>query len=79
MEYSDPDTIQNQADARCGREFARYDGLAQDSSAFSYDEIIPNDWSWSQADRLLVCIAYLSTDQYPNGAPVDYSIKGSNQ
>ncbi len=77
--YPGDSNIDNEADARCSAAFRAYDGTDSSDSALSYDYIDPDAYSWPQGDRRLVCIAYDSTSQYPGGAPVDYSIKGSDQ
>jgi DivIVA domain-containing protein len=77
--YPGDSKIDNEADARCSAAFRAYDGTDSSDSALSYDYIDPDSYSWPPGDRRLVCIAYNSTSQYPDGAPVDYSIKGSGQ
>ncbi len=77
--YPGDSRIDNEADARCNAAFRAYDGTDYSDSALSYDYIDPDVYSWPPGDRQLVCIAYNSTSQYPGGAPVDYSIKGSDQ
>ncbi len=77
--YPGDSKIDNEAAARCDAAFLAYDGTGYPDSALSYDYIDPDAYSWPPGDRRLVCIAYNSTSQYPGGAPVDYSIKGSDQ
>lgn len=78
--YAGDNTVEYQADDRCTIAFIAYDGTTPDNSMFTYDyvEPVPAD-DWASGDRWLVCVAYDSTSQYPGGAPVDYSIKGSNR
>jgi DivIVA domain-containing protein len=79
MAYPGDSKVGNQADARCNAEFVKY-GTANSVSAFTYTPIIPGPADdWASGDRWLVCVAYESTSQYPGGAPVAYSIKGSQQ
>jgi hypothetical protein len=78
--YPGDNAINNQADDRCNAAFAAYDGTTFDNSAFSYDILDPSGGDdWASGDRWLVCVAYSPTAQDPGGAPVDHSIKGSNQ
>jgi len=77
--YPGDSKILSQAEMRCNTAFRAYDGIDTSQSAFSYDYSNPDSSTWSDGDRLVVCIAYEPTDQNPGGAPVDYSIKGSNQ
>jgi len=77
--YPGDSKIDNEAAARCDAAFRAYDGTGYPDSALSYDYIDPDAYSWPPGDRRLVCIAYNSTSQYPGGAPVDDSIKGSDQ
>ena len=77
--YPGDSKIDNEADARCNAAFRAYDGIGYSDSALSYDYIDPDAYSWPPGDRRLVCIVYNSTSQYPGGAPVDYSVKGSDQ
>lgn len=78
-QYPGDSKVLSQAEAHCDTAFRAYDGTYSSQSAFSYDYSNPDSTTWSGGDRLVVCIAYESTDQYPGGAPVDYSIKGSQQ
>jgi len=79
MAYPGENQVSNQADARCDAEFVKY-GTANSASAFTYKTFIPIPADdWASGDRWLVCVAYESTPQHPGGAPVDYSIKGSQQ
>jgi Septum formation len=77
--YPGDSRVLSQAEARCDSAFRAYDGTYSSLSSFSYDYSNPDSTTWSGGDRLVVCIAYESTGQYPGGAPVDYSIKGSQQ
>lgn len=77
--YPGDDAVNNTADDRCDIAFAAYDGTASDESSFTYDFLIPDSSTWPDGDRSLVCVAYKSTSQYPGGAAVNYSIKGSGQ
>ena len=77
--YPGDDAVNTTANDRCDTAFAAYDGTAPDESAFTYDPIIPDSSTWPDGDRSLVCVAYKSTSQYPGGAAVNYSIKGSGQ
>jgi hypothetical protein len=75
--YPGDNKVDSQAVARCNTAFRAYDGIDKSQSAFSYDYDPPYEDSWANGDRELLCIAYESTQQYPGGAPVNYSIKGS--
>ena len=77
MPFPGDNNIVSQADARCDTAFRAYDGIDNSQSAFTYESDSPNDFSWPNGDRGILCIAYESTQQYPGGAPVNYSIKGS--
>jgi tetratricopeptide (TPR) repeat protein len=78
--YPGDNTISDQADARCLTAFSAYDGIDNSGSAFTFDDIVPSGGDdWDSGDRWLVCVAYESTGQYPAGALVDYSIKGSDR
>lgn len=80
LAYPGDNTISEQADARCLTAFSTYDGIDNSGSAFTFDDIVPSGGDdWDSGDRWLVCVAYESTGQYPAGAPVDYSIKGSDR
>ena len=80
MAYPGADVIDSQAQARCDAAFAAYDGLDVSQSAFQYDAIFGDDSSeWASGERSLQCVAYKQQASGPSGAaPVDYSIKGSN-
>jgi len=72
--------VDSQADYRCRAAFTAYDGTSNDNSAFSYDYVDPTGTDdWASGDRSLLCVAFETTPQYPGGAPVNYSIKGSQQ
>ena len=77
--YPGDDAVNNTADDRCDTAFAAYDGATPDESAFTYDSITPDSSTWPDGDRSLVCVAYMPTSQYPGGAAVNYSIKGSGR
>jgi hypothetical protein len=77
--YPGNDKVDSQAVARCNTEFRAYDGIDTSLSAFTYEYDPPDDFSWPNGDRGLLCIAFEATQQYPGGAPVNYSIKGSHQ
>ena len=78
--YPGDNAISDQGYARCLTAFSAYDGTGNSGSSFTIDYIAPyGSDDWGSDDRWLVCIAYESTDQYPVGAPVNYSIKGSQQ
>ena len=78
MAYPGDKVVGNQAYTRCFTAFSAYDGIDNSASAFTVDTIIPRPADdWVSGDRWLVCVAWESTPQYPGGAPVNYSIKGS--
>jgi DivIVA domain-containing protein len=77
--YPGDDAVNNTADDRCDAAFAAYDGTTPDESAFTYDFITPDSSTWPDGDRSLICVAHESTSQYPDGAAVNYSIKGSGR
>jgi DivIVA domain-containing protein len=78
--YPGYNAISDQGYARCLTAFSAYDGTDNSISSFTIDDIEPySSDDWGSGDRWLVCLAYESTDQYPGGAPVNYSIKGSQQ
>jgi DivIVA domain-containing protein len=77
--YPGDDAVNSTADDRCDTAFAAYDGVTPDESAFTYDSITPDSSTWPDGDRSLICVAYKSTSQYPGGATVNYSIKGSGR
>ena len=77
LAYPGDSAVSSQSDARCNTAFADYDGMDQSQSVFTYQSIVPSSSDWASGDRLLVCVAYKSTSQYPGGAPVNDSIKGS--
>jgi hypothetical protein len=80
MAYPGDDAVGEQADARCDLEFQAYDGLDSSTTAFTTYNVIPIPADdWASGDRWLICIAYESTIQNPEGAPVAYSIKGSGE
>jgi uncharacterized membrane protein YhaH (DUF805 family) len=72
--YPGDNATNKQAEARCGRAFNAYDGISSDQSAFNYAWDLPDSTSWLSGDRSVQCIAY-----DPNGAPINYSIKGSSK
>jgi hypothetical protein len=75
LKYPGDNAVSNQADDHCASTFTAYDGIASDSSEFTYKYFQPGNTTWTSGDRAMECIAYKPTDQYPGGAPVDYSIK----
>ena len=78
--YPGKNAIDSRADDRCNTAFTTYDGTTSDNSAFTYDIVVPDvSDDWASGDRSIACVAYESTSQYPDGAPMDYSIKGSKQ
>ena len=77
--YPGDDAVNNTANDRCDTAFAAYDGTTPDESAFTYDSITPDSSTWPDGDRSLVCVAYMPASQYPGGAAVNYSIKGSGR
>jgi hypothetical protein len=79
QEYPGDNKVDSQAVARCDTAFRAYDGIDNSQSAFTYFYDPPDSESWYNGDRGLLCIAYESTQQYPSGAPVNYSIKGSSK
>ena len=79
LAFPGDNNIVSQADARCDTAFRTYDGIDNSQSAFTYESDSPNGFSWPNGDRGLLCIAYEATQQYPDGAPVSYSIKGSQR
>lgn len=67
-----------QATVRCEGAFGAYDGIPVSESAFNYGQVSPITVAdWASGVRSVECIAYKPTLQYPGGAPVNYSIKGS--
>jgi hypothetical protein len=79
QEYPGDNKVDSQAIARCDTAFRLYDGIDKSQSAFTYNYDRPDSDSWANGDRGLLCIAYEATQQYPGGAPVNYSIKGSQR
>ena len=80
MAYPGDATLDNVAQNRCDSAFAAYDGISVDQSTLTVTDGYPDSDTWStNDDRFLLCIAYDSTTQYPDGAPSDHSIKGSQQ
>jgi hypothetical protein len=80
MIYPGDDETFNLALDRCGNEYLAYIAESTHSTAeFTYDEMIPDRTTWQDGDRRVVCLAYKVTDQYLDGAPVNYSIKGTQQ
>ena len=79
MGYPADNVVDEQAVTRCQAAFKAYDGTIF-TSVFSIQTIdpIPAD-DWASGDRRLTCIAYEPTPQNPEGAKVDYSIKGSRK
>ena len=78
--YPGDDQAYNQAAYRCADALSAYvAGSTHNTAAFAFTEIMPDGTTWPTGDRLVVCVTYEVTDQYPGGAPVDYSIKGSKR
>ena len=77
--YPGDDAVNNTVHDLCDTAFAAYDGATSDESAFNNDPIAPDSSAWADGDRSVVCVAYKFTPQYPGGALVNYSIKGSNK
>jgi len=68
------------ASIRCESAFRAYDGIPVSESIFDYGQVTPiTAADWASGDRSVTCIAYEPTTQYPAGAPVSYSIKGSQR
>ena len=76
MAYPGDYVVGDQSYARCRSAFRAYDGIGNPISEFSILSVSPDDWA--SGDRKLVCAAYESTPQNPEGTPVDYSIYGSH-
>ena len=72
--YPGDQPVNDQAEARCDRSFARYVGIPVDQSAYTYAWDMPDDGSWVIGDRSVQCIAY-----HPGGASVNVSIKRSKR
>jgi hypothetical protein len=79
MAYPGDDKVSSRAEARCDAAFLKYDGTDNPDSMFTYDYIDPDNTTWPADDRWLVCVAYDATSAQPDGAPVNYSIKGSSR
>jgi hypothetical protein len=79
MAYPGDDKVDSQSQARCDAAFLKYDGTAYPDSMYNYDYIDPDNTTWPADDRWLVCVAYDATSAQPDGAPVNYSIKGSSR
>lgn len=77
--YPGDNAISDQGYARCLAAFNAYDGIDNSDSAYTIEYSTPYGDDWASGDRRLVCLAYDSTDQYPGGAPVNHTIKGSQQ
>ena len=74
LAYPGDQPVNDQAEARCDRSFARYVGIPVDQSAYTYAWDMPDDGSWAIGDRSVQCIAY-----HPGGASVNVSIKRSKR
>jgi hypothetical protein len=71
--------IYHQAQVECRKAFHVYDGIAYSSSSYAYGYVSPQGRpDWNSGDRLLLCVAYLWTNQHPGGEPLYASIKGSD-
>ncbi len=77
--YQGEQTTTDQADAECAKVFATYVGVTEANSSLSVHDEIPGSGDWATGDRDLVCMAYSSTSQYPGGAPMYGSIRGSDE
>jgi hypothetical protein len=78
--YPGKNAVDTQADGPCNTAFTTYDGTAYDNSVLSYDIVVPDrSDDWASGDRWIACVAYKSTSQYPGGAPMYSSVKGSKQ
>jgi len=73
--YPGDNAVYNKSRHRCAKAFAVYTESPRYRSAFTFDFITPDNYSWYAGDRLVVCIAYKPTSKYPGGAPVAYSIR----
>jgi hypothetical protein len=70
--------ISHQSQAECRKAFRAYDGIAASGSSYTYTFLYPERGpDWDSGDRLLLCVAYLWTNQDPGGEPLYASIKGS--
>ena len=74
LAYPGDDKAYNQADNRCAEAFFKYIRRLQDRQTFMYQIIYPDNTTWPDGDRMVACIAYKPTSQYPGGAPVNYSL-----
>jgi hypothetical protein len=74
LAYPGDNSIASQADARCSTAFIAYDGIPSNQSVFTYTTVTPDNNNWSSGDRSLQCVAY-----DPNGASMNYSIKGTRR
>lgn len=88
LAYPGDSAVDSQSNAQCNAAFDAYDGVDDSAntgsslspSEFSYTEIVPDSYSWSEGDRSLVCVAYEWSSSGPSGGtPVNYSIKGRHK
>jgi hypothetical protein len=71
--YPGEGPLSSEAENRCTSAFGAY-VRPQYTDIFTWDDVIPDAGLWNSGSKLLVCIAYDSTAQYPGGTPVAYSI-----
>jgi hypothetical protein len=71
--YPGEGPLSSEAQNRCTSAFGAY-VRQQYTNIFTWDYVVPDAGIWNSGGRLLVCIAYDSTTQYPGGTPVAYSI-----
>ena len=77
MAFPGEATIAPQARTECGKAFQAYNGLPAVVSMYSFNPYFPqNRADWDSGDRQLLCTAYLLTNQYPTGEPLNGSMKG---
>lgn len=70
-------TIAHQARTECRKAFSAYDGVPPVGSLYSFRDISPwNRADWESGGRLLLCTAYVWTNQHPSGEPLYGSMKG---
>jgi hypothetical protein len=70
--YPGWETIENQADARCIREFESYVGMSWVESQYWYGTCwYPSRGAWQQGDRQLGCVAYDVDDDLAEGSIKD--------
>jgi hypothetical protein len=65
------------ARAKCRKAFSAYNGVPPAGSVYNFRYISP--WTralWDSGGRLLLCTAYVWTNQFPSGEPLYGSMKG---